>query len=99
MADLADGFIALPGGFGTLEELFEIITWGQLRIHGKPYGLLNICGYYDRLIDFLQHTVNERFVKDKHHSVLMVEVDAGALLDRMAQYRPPNVEKIDRRVR
>ncbi|QEM67720.1 TIGR00730 family Rossman fold protein [Geobacter sp. FeAm09] len=93
MAELADGFIALPGGIGTLEELFEIWTWAQLGFHGKPCGLLNIAGYYDALITFLDHTVAEQFVREPHRSMLLVEQDPEALLDRFAGYQPPTVQK------
>ncbi len=89
MAELADGFIALPGGIGTLEELFEILTWAQLGIHNKPCGLLNIDGYYDLLIGFLDHVLAEQFVKKHHHALLMVEKNPDALLERFANYQPP----------
>ena len=91
MAELADGFIALPGGIGTLEELFEIWTWAQLGFHNKPCGLLNIDGYYDLLIGFLDHALEEQFVKKHHHSLLMVEKNPDALLERFASYQPPAV--------
>jgi uncharacterized protein (TIGR00730 family) len=93
MAELSDGFIALPGGVGTLEEIFEIWTWAQLGFHGKPCGLLNIAGYYDSLITFLDHTVAEQFVREPHRSMLLVEQDPEALLDRFAGYEPPTVQK------
>ncbi|GFE61825.1 TIGR00730 family Rossman fold protein [Geobacter sp. AOG2] len=93
MAELSDGFIALPGGIGTLEEIFEIWTWAQLGFHGKPCGLLNIAGYYDALITFLDHTVAEQFVREPHRSMLLVERSPGALLDRFADYEPPTVQK------
>lgn len=89
MAELADGFIALPGGLGTLEELFEIWTWAQLGLHNKPCGLLNSAGYYDALIEFLDHVLAEQFVKKDHHALLMVETDPAVLLDRFADYQPP----------
>ncbi len=92
MAELADGFIALPGGIGTLEELFEIWTWAQLGFHNKPCGLLNVEGYYDSLIRFLDHVLAEQFVKIHHHALLIVETDPGALLDRYAIYQPPPVK-------
>lgn len=93
MADLAGGFIALPGGLGTLEELFEILTWGQLGLHAKPCGLLNIQGYFDPLIAFLDHAVAERFLRREHRASLIVEEAPHALLDRMAAYEPPVTEK------
>ena len=92
MAELADGFIALPGGIGTLEELFEIWTWAQLGLHQKPCGLLNSSGYYDGLIGFLDHMRHQGFVKPAHRELLMLESDPGALLDRFARYRAPVVE-------
>jgi uncharacterized protein (TIGR00730 family) len=73
MAELSDGFIALPGGIGTLEELFEIWTWAQLGFHQQPCGLLNVEGYYDSLIQFLDHVLAEQFVKQQHHALLIVE--------------------------
>ncbi|KAB0670456.1 TIGR00730 family Rossman fold protein [Oryzomonas sagensis] len=93
MAELSDGFIALPGGIGTLEEIFEIWTWAQLGFHSKPCGLLNIAGYYDALIAFLDHTVAEQFVRAPHRSMLLVEQSPNALLDRFAGYAPPTVQK------
>jgi len=89
MAELSDGFIALPGGIGTLEELFEIWTWAQLGFHQKPCGLLNVDGYYDALIGFLDHVLAEQFVRTQHHRMLMVETDPEVLLDRYANYQPP----------
>lgn len=93
MAELSDGFIALPGGIGTLEELFEILTWAQLGFHGKPCGLLNTEGYYDALIAFLDHAVGEQFVKSPHRAMLMVSDDPNALLDQFAAYQAPAVRK------
>jgi len=92
MAELSDGFIALPGGIGTLEELFEIWTWAQLGFHHKPCGLLNVEGYYDALINFLDHVRAEQFVKDHHHAMLMVETNPDVLLDRYVNYQPPAVK-------
>jgi uncharacterized protein (TIGR00730 family) len=92
MAELSDGFIALPGGIGTLEEIFEIWTWAQLGFHHKPCGLLNVAGYYDALIEFLDHVLAEQFVKDHHRAMLMVETEPKALLDRYVDYRPPAVK-------
>ena len=92
MAELADGFIALPGGIGTLEELFEIWTWAQLGFHHKPCGLLNVKGYYDSLINFLDHVLAEQFVKKQHHAILIVETNPDSLLDRYVNYQPPAVK-------
>jgi hypothetical protein len=83
MAALADAFVALPGGLGTLEELFEIWTWGQIGLHVKPYGLLNTAGYYDPLIEFLDHAVREGFVRERQRSSLVVASDPDELLDRL----------------
>jgi len=97
MASRGDGFLALPGGVGTLEELFEVWTWAQLGHHHKPCGLLDVGGYYDRLAEFLDHMVVEGFVRREHRSMLMVDTDAGRLLDRFVTYQPPVVKKwIDR---
>lgn len=97
MADLSDGFIALPGGLGTMEELFEMLTWAQLGFHRKPIGMLNICGYYNHLSAFLDHTVEEQFVKKNHRSMLMVKQDPVELLNRFDEYESPVVDKwIDR---
>ena len=93
MADLSDGFIAMPGGIGTFEEIFEIWTWAQLGIHAKPCGLLNVAGYYDALSTFLDHAAAEQFLKPSHRSLLIVEQAPPALLDRFASYRPPRVQK------
>jgi uncharacterized protein (TIGR00730 family) len=97
MADLADAFIALPGGVGTLEELFEIYTWNQLGLHAKPLGLFNVRGYYDGLARFLDHAVAERFVTPKHRAMLLVDEDLGALLDGLDAWEAPTQPKwIDR---
>ena len=93
MAELADGFIALPGGIGTLEELFEVLTWAQLGIHRKPCGLLDICNYYAPLMRFLRHAVTERFVADEHREMLLVDSDGARLISRFAAYSAPQVEK------
>lgn len=82
MADLAAGFVGLPGGIGTMEEFFEVLSWAQLGLHNKPCGLLNIGGYYDSLINFLDHAVTQDFVKPKHRGLLMIENQVTQLLDR-----------------
>jgi len=93
MAELADGFIALPGGIGTLEEFFETWTWGQLGMHAKPCGLLNVAGYFDPLLAFLDHAVTEQFVREVHRAMVVVESDPAALLARFESYEPPRVVK------
>lgn len=93
MADLADGFITLPGGYGTLDELFEIVTWAQLGIHKKPCGILNVAGYFTPLLGFLDRLVAERFLRTEHRALLLVEDDPVRLLARFADYRSPVVEK------
>ena len=93
MADLADGFIALPGGWGTLEELFEILTWAQLGFHDKPCGLLNIEGYYDGLIGFLENSFDQQFVNELCRPMLMKAREPRTLLDKFATYRAPKVRK------
>ena len=93
MARLADGIIALPGGLGTLEELFEMLTWSQLGFHRMPIGLVNVAGYFDLLLAFLDHMVEERFVKQAHRDLLLTDSDPETLLDRMIAYEPPVVDK------
>jgi len=86
MMDISDGFIALPGGLGTQEELFEVLTWSQLGFHNKPCGLLNIEGYYDKLCSFLDHAVDEQFVKTHHREMLLVDDSPDNLLTMMEAY-------------
>jgi len=93
MADLSDAFVALPGGIGTLEELIEVYTWSQLGIHDKPCGVLNVRGYYDALASFLDHAVDEGFLRPQHRAVLTVAADPADLLERFAAYDPPTVAK------
>jgi uncharacterized protein (TIGR00730 family) len=83
MAQLADGFIAMPGGMGTLEELFEMLTWSQLGIHAKPVGVLNVAGFYDQLEAFIGHALQEEFIRPQHAGLMMVEADPEALLARL----------------
>ncbi len=85
MAELADAFLALPGGLGTLEELFEILTWAQLGFHDKPCGLLDVAGYFTELRGFLHHARSEQFLRREHADLLIVESDSDALLDRLAK--------------
>jgi uncharacterized protein (TIGR00730 family) len=94
MADLADGFIALPGGIGTLEGFFEILTWGQLGIHTKPCGVLNVAGYFDLLTGFLDHAVKEGFLTAEHRQMILVESDPAKLLERMGTYAPAEGERL-----
>jgi uncharacterized protein (TIGR00730 family) len=93
MADLADGFVAMPGGFGTLEELFEVLTWGQLGLHGKPVGLLNTLGFYDALLGLLDHMSAEAFLRSENRQQVLQNADAVALLDAMTSYQPTRLEK------
>lgn len=88
MNELSDAFIAMPGGFGTLEEFFEIVTWSQLGLHRKPSGLLNVCGYYDRLLGMMDHAVTERFVRPSHRDLVIADTDPDQLLQRLADFRP-----------
>ena len=89
MASLVDGFIALPGGLGTLEETLEMLTWSQLGIHGKPVGLLNVAGYFDELRRLLAHAVAEGFVRREHQGLLLSDETPALLLDAIAVWRPP----------
>lgn len=93
MAALSDGFVALPGGMGTLEELFEVLTWAQLGLHRKPCGLLDVDGFYAPLDAYLDHTVTEGFLTPEHRRMLLVDADPGRLLDRFAGYEPVFSEK------
>lgn len=93
MAALADAFVALPGGFGTYEEFFEVVTWTQLGVHRKPCGLLNVDGFYDPLIALLDHAVTERFIRPQHRATILVEADPAALLSSLADATLPEVPK------
>ena len=88
MAELADAFVALPGGLGTLEELFEVYTWAQLGLHRKPCALLDVEGYYEGVVDFLAHAVEERFVRAEHREMLMVETEPRSLIERLREFEP-----------
>lgn len=94
MAELSDGFVAMPGGIGTLEELFEVFTWSQLGLHDKPIGLLNVNGYYDGLIGFLKHVVAERFLREAQASLLLDDATPEGLLLRMKTFVPVRQEKL-----
>jgi len=89
MADLADAFIAMPGGIGTLEEIFEAWTWGQLGYHTKPCGFLNVDGYYDRLLDFIQHIADKQFMAQEYATMVQVDAAPDRLLDLLETYIPP----------
>src|SRR6267154_355976 len=91
MADLADGFIAMPGGWGTLEEFFEVLTWAQLGLHQKPCGLLNVRGFYDGLLAFIDRSVDERFVRRENRSMVLVSSSPSELLELLDRYVPPAV--------
>jgi uncharacterized protein (TIGR00730 family) len=93
MAELADAFVALPGGWGTLEELFEVLTWAQLGLHAKPCGLLNVDGYFDGLLAFVDHSIAERFVRPENRAMVLAAADPEALLDLCDAYVPQAVEK------
>jgi len=93
MASLSDAFIALPGGFGTAEELCEILTWGQLGIHQKPVGLLNVEGFFDALLEWLDHSSREGFIRPEHRQLLLADTNPSRLLARMSAYEIPTVEK------
>jgi uncharacterized protein (TIGR00730 family) len=93
IAELADGFIALPGGYGTFEEFFEVLTGSQLGWHPKPFGLLDIAGFYSPLLEFLDHTRNEGFIRPQHRELVLVADDAEKLLQHMRKFRPPGEVK------
>ena len=93
MESLSDAFIALPGGFGTLEELVEILTWGQLHIHNKPVGVINVAGFFDGLIAYLDHAVAEGFLPHDSRAMLHCTTDADALIEAFKAYRPPTSDK------
>jgi len=93
MADLSDAFIALPGAYGTLDELFEVLTWNQLGILSKPVGLLNINGFFNPLIALLDHAVQEKFLRQEHRNILILEEKEELLLTRLNNYQPVTAEK------
>lgn len=98
MAELSDAVVALPGGSGTLDELFELFTWRQLGLHAKPLGLLDVAGYWQPLLRFLEHAVQERFLRAEHRDALLVERDPGLLLDRLGSHQHRALDKwLDRR--
>lgn len=93
MSDLSDAFIALPGGYGTFEEFFEVVTWMQLGIHAKPCGLLNVGGYYDNLLALLDHAAAESFIRPHHRAMVLVDDDPALLLRQLHDYRAPQFDK------
>ena len=93
MADLSDGFVTLPGGYGTLEEFFEVLSWAQLSIHEKPCGLLDVDGFWDPLSTLFDQAVNEGFVHSNHRSLVLTEGNPRVLLERMESYKPPEARK------
>jgi len=100
MADLSDAFIALPGGFGTLEEFFEVLTWSQLGLHLKPCGIVNVLGYYTPLLSMLDHAVGERFLKPQNRALVLARETPAELLQALAEWSPVHVEKwLDRDTR
>ena len=99
MVDFSDGFIAMPGGFGTFEEFFEVLTWGQLGLHQKPHGLLNIEGYYDALLKLVDTAIAEKFIREAHRNLILTSPNPESLLDSMTNYQPVNTEKwIDKNI-
>ena len=100
MADLADAFVAMPGGFGTLEEFCEIVTWAQLGLHAKPCGILNVLGYYSPLLAMFDHAVQERFLKPENRALVLARDSVAELLQALEEWRPVRVEKwLDRETR
>jgi len=99
MADLADAFIALPGGLGTVEELMEILTWSQLGFHQKPAGVLNIAGFFNPMLTFLGQLADDQFIAPEHQSMLLVDESPEGLLDQFSTYKPPQVDKAQRALR
>jgi uncharacterized protein (TIGR00730 family) len=93
MADLSDGFVALPGGFGTFEEFCEVLTWSQLGFHPKPCGLLNVASYYAPLLALFDHGVSEGFIRPQHRALVLTETDPATLLERMDAFVPPSGDK------
>ena len=93
MVDLSDAFLALPGGLGTLEEIFEVIAWAQLSLHAKPCGFLNVNGYYDMLMSFLDHAVEQQFIEKEHRSMILIDSDLQSLLKKFEGYQPSSTDK------
>jgi uncharacterized protein (TIGR00730 family) len=100
MADRADAFIMLPGGFGTLDEFFEVVTWTQLGIHQKPCGLLNVSGYFDSLVGFVEDASSQRFIQENYRELVLIDADASTLIEKLETWTPSTSEKwLDRRTR
>jgi uncharacterized protein (TIGR00730 family) len=95
MVELVDGFVVMPGGTGTLEEFFEVFTWGQIGLHQKPCGLLNINHYYDPLINLFDHMITQKFLQEKFRSMAIIEEEAAALLDRFINYQAPSIKAFE----
>ena len=93
MAELSDGFIAMPGGFGTFEEFCEIVTWAQLGIHQKPCGLLNVNGFYDHMITMFDHSTEQGFIREEHRNLVLVDDEIESLFEKMANYKAPAIPK------
>jgi uncharacterized protein (TIGR00730 family) len=93
MVELSDGFVALPGGLGTFEEFLEVLTWAQLNIHPKPCGLLNVCGYFAKLVGFLDHAVGEGFIEPGHRAILVIDKSPDSLLAKFEAYQAPKIDK------
>jgi uncharacterized protein (TIGR00730 family) len=93
MFELSDGFIALPGGIGTMEEVFEILTWSQLGLHKKPCGLLNVRGYFNKFLEFVRHAVDQQFIQQEHYEMIQVDNHPEKLLYQLISYEPPRVAK------
>ncbi|MEP7074453.1 MAG: TIGR00730 family Rossman fold protein [Acidobacteriota bacterium] len=93
MAELSDGFVAMPGGFGTFEEICEIVTWAQLGIHQKPCGLLNVNGFYDPLIELFDRSTGSGFIRPEHRQIILVGTEIDGLFESMKNFKPPAIEK------
>lgn len=93
MAELSDAFVALPGGYGTLEEIFEVLTWVQLGFHTKPCGLLNISGYYDHLLEFLDYSVSQQFIYQPHRDLILQALEPAELIEQFLAYQPVKMDK------
>jgi len=93
MAELADGFIAMPGGFGTLEETVEVLTWAQLGLHRKPIGLLNVEGYFNALYEFFEHMVKENFLHTEYKEMILIKDNAAEMMDSLVSFRLPDIDK------